>query len=318
MEQAEKESPLIEHVRAEPLHERLVAAMLRVVLRATLLSTFRADRPVADQRRLLERWSRLTLPPRGVRFERGECGGVPGEFVTAVAAAAPSRGLLYLHGGAYCVGSPRTHRAITGALARATGAVVFAADYRLAPEHPFPAAVDDAAAALAGLADRCGGASRVAIGGDSAGGGLAVATCLRLRERSTPLPAAVVAYSPWVDLAPVDRGAPPKGEVMLSTAWVAAGARHYLADTDPREPLASPVHAYLAGLPPVLLQVGTDELLYADSQRLHAALLAAGVHSELQVFPRRWHVFQANAGVLADADRAVAQTAQFLGERWRD
>ncbi|HET9694170.1 MAG TPA: alpha/beta hydrolase, partial [Steroidobacteraceae bacterium] len=135
-----------------PLIERIVAAVLRRTLQATLLPTFRPDRPIAEQRRRLQRFTRLTLRPRGVRFEPELCGGVPGEFVRSRAAPdTASPAILYLHGGAYCVGSPVTHRSISGALARLTGATVFVADYRLAPEHPCPAALDDAIAAYLGL-----------------------------------------------------------------------------------------------------------------------------------------------------------------------
>jgi acetyl esterase/lipase len=299
----------------EPFGERMVAAGLRLILRATLLRTLRQGRPVAQQRRRLALLARLSLPPRGVGFEAGECGGVAGEFVRAAGQATP-KAVLYLHGGAYCVGSPATHRAISGTLARLTGATVFVADYRLAPEHPFPAALDDALAAYRGLLQAGFDARAVAIAGDSAGGGLALATVLRLRELGERLPAAVAVFSPWVDLGTPDRGPVPRGEVMISPPWMAECAAHYLAGRAATEPLASPIHADLAGLPPVLVQVGSDEVMLADSHRLHRALDAARVPCELQEYPRRWHVFQANAGMLADADRALAQVSLFLRRHW--
>ncbi|HEX9208402.1 MAG TPA: alpha/beta hydrolase [Steroidobacteraceae bacterium] len=299
----------------ESLGQRLIAAVLRFTLRATLLRTFRAGRPIPEQRRGLERLSRLTLPPRGVRFEPANCGGVRGEYARAAGVTQPTA-VLYLHGGAYCVGSPATHRAISGTLARLTGATVFVADYRLAPEHPFPAALDDAVAAYRGLLQAGFEPGSVAIAGDSAGGGLALATALRLRELGERLPAALVAFSPWVDLGTPDRGPVPRGEVMISPPWVAECAAHYLAGRDAREPLASPLFADLSGLPATLVQVGTDEVLLSDSRRLRSALEAARVPCELQEYPRRWHVFQANAGVLADADRALAAVARFLRARW--
>jgi acetyl esterase/lipase len=300
---------------AEPLGERLVATILRATLRATLLRAFRAGRPITQQRRQLALVTRLLPPPRGVKFEAGACGGVTGEFVRAVGQATPTA-LLYLHGGAYCVGSPATHRSISGTLARLTGASVFVADYRLAPEHPFPAALDDAVAAYRGLLQAGFAARSIAIAGDSAGGGLALATALRLRELGERLPAALAVFSPWVDLGTPDRGPAPRGEVMISSPWVAECAAYYLAGRAATEPLASPIHADLAGLPPVLVQVGSDELLLADSRRLQSALEAARVSCELQEYPRRWHVFQANAGMLADAGRALAQVDLFLRRRW--
>jgi acetyl esterase/lipase len=294
--------------------ERVVAGVLRKVLAAALLPTFRAQRPIESQRRRLEKISALTLAPRA-RYTPAEYGGVRGESVTARTSGEPDRAILYLHGGAFCVGSPRTHRAITGTLARLTGAQVFAADYRLAPEHPFPAALDDALAAYRGLLERGYAAQRVALVGDSAGGGLALSSAIRLRELGAPLPAALVAFSPWVDLG-AERDVVPHGEVMISPPWVAECARLYLAGRDVHDPLASPIYADVRGLPPTLLQVGTDEVLLSDSQRMRDALQAAGVTVGYQEYPRRWHVFQANAGMLADADRALAAVAGFLRERW--
>jgi acetyl esterase/lipase len=300
---------------AETPLERLVAAVLRGTLRAALLPTFRPGRPIPEQRRRLALITRLTLPARGVDFTATTCGGVPGDFAQTRGLAGTRDTILYLHGGAYCVGSPATHRAITSHIARRTAARVFVADYRLAPEHPFPAAVDDAVAAYLALLRDGGSSQRIAIIGDSAGGGLALATALRLRELGEPLPAALVLFSPWGDLGDPDRGVEPAGEAMLSRAWTAECARLYLDGRDSGDPLASPINGDLRGMPPTLVQVGQDELLLADSRRLHSALAAAGVPVELQEYPRRWHVFQVNAGVLADADRALESVAGFLRER---
>jgi acetyl esterase/lipase len=243
-------------------------------------------------------------------------GGVPGERVTARETGAPAGSVLYLHGGAYCVGAPATHRSITTRLARLAAASVFAVDYRLAPEHSYPAAVDDAVAAYRGLLAEGWGPDRIAVAGDSAGGGLALATLLRLRELGEPLPAALFVFSPWVDLGRPDRGPMPAGEVMISLPWVNQCAALYLAGRDPTDPFASPIHGDLRGLPPVLIQVGEDEILLADSRRLHEALAAVEVDVTLQEYPRRWHVFQSNAGVLADADGALEAAAAFIRERW--
>ena len=302
-------------ISSEGRFERLIAAVLRAALRAILLPTFRAGRPVSEQRRRLELVTHLTLPARGVDFTTAHCGGVPGEFAQTRGLSITQGTVLYLHGGAYCVGSPATHRAITSHLARRTSCRVFVADYRLAPEHPFPAAVDDAVAAYRGLLRDGGSPQRIALIGDSAGGGLALATVLRLRELGEPLPAALVLFSPWVDLGTPDRGVEPAGETMLSRAWTAECARLYLAGRDSGDPLASPINGDLRGLPPTLVQAGQDELLLPDARRLQSALVTAGVPVELQEYPRRWHVFQVNAGVLADADRALESVARFLDER---
>lgn len=292
--------------------QRLIAGALRIVLRLSIGATFRPDLPVARQRRRLLKVTRLTLPPRGTRFSAATSGGIRGEWVTARGHEHATLTVLYLHGGGYCTGSPATHRAITGHLAVRCAARVFAADYRLAPEHPFPAAVDDAVAAYRGLLDDGTAARDLVIAGDSAGGGLTVATALRLRELALPLPRALVLFSPWVDLALGRQPPAPPGEVMLTWAWVAQCARAYVARSDARHPLISPVHADPAGLPPTLVQVGTDEILLDDSRRLRERLQSAGVAVDYEEYPRRWHVFQANAGLLADADRAIDSVARFI------
>jgi epsilon-lactone hydrolase len=303
-------------ISSEGWFERLIAAALRAVLRATLRPTFRAGRPIPEQRRRLELITRLTLPARGVAYTAANCGGVPGEFVRARGVAEGSGAILYLHGGAYCVGSHVTHRSVTSHLARRTGASIFVADYRLAPEHPCPVAIDDALAAYRGLREHGWAPSQIAFVGDSAGGGLTLATALKLRELEEALPAALVVFSPWVDLGHPDRGTPPPGEIMISLPWVQECARLYLAGRNACDPLASPIHGDLRGLPPTLIQVGQDEILVQDSRRLHAALVAANVPAQLEEYPRRWHVFQANAGVLADADRALESVAGFLRQHW--
>jgi len=296
----------------ESLGQRLIAGALRSVLRLTIGATFRADLPVERQRSRLRKVTRLTLPPRGAKFSADGCGGIRGEWATARGHEQPTLTFLYLHGGGYCTGSPATHRAITGHLATRCGARVFAADYRLAPEHAYPAAVDDAVAAYRGLIAARTAPRDIVIGGDSAGGGLTVAAALRLRELALPLPRALVLFSPWVDLSLEQLPPAPPGEVMLTLPWITQCARAYVARSDVHHPLISPVNADLAGLPPTLIQVGTDEILLGDSRRLRERLQAAGVAVSYEEFPRRWHVFQANAGVLADADRAIDAVARFI------
>jgi acetyl esterase/lipase len=292
--------------------QRVVAGVLRSVLRTAFAHTFDPDLPVTKQRARLEGLARLTLPPRGAEFSAGRSGGVAGTWVRVRGRDDGPTTILYLHGGGYCTGSPRTHRALTGHLAANCAARVFAADYRLAPEHPFPAAVDDAVTACRGLLDAGTVPGALVIAGDSAGGGLSVATALRLRELGLPQPRALVLFSPWVDLTLSATGPEPAGEVMLTLPWVRQCATAYLGGRDAREPLASPVAADLRGLPRTLIQVGSDELLLDDARRLRHALQCADVGVRLEEYPARWHVFQANAGVLADADRALRSVARFL------
>ncbi len=298
-----------------PVGQRLIAGMLRAALRLLRRWALRADLPISTQRRRMARVSGWMRVPRDARYQATVCGGIPGESVVARDAASSERAVLYLHGGGYCVGSPASHRVITRDLAVRGGARVFAADYRLAPEAPFPAAIEDAVAAWRGLLAEGFRPERSVIAGDSAGGGLAVAAALRLRELGLPMPAALVLFSPWVDLALDGLGEPRRGEVTLSRSWIAACAGAYLGGAPAGDPLASPVGADMRGLPPTLIQAGADELLLADARRLHEAMSAAGVDVELQVYEGCWHVFQLHAGMLADADRAMAATTAFIASR---
>ncbi|MBK9573930.1 MAG: FAD-dependent oxidoreductase [Rhodoferax sp.] len=297
--------------------QAVIAALLRWSLKLLLKPVFSPRCSIDFQRRCLRWLSHTTLVARDVGIEPGQAGGVPGEWLRRRHAPAVRPGVvLYLHGGAYCVGSPATHRALTSRLCWNTGLPVFALDYRLAPEHPFPAALDDALAAYTELASL----GPVVLAGDSAGGGLALATAIALRDQGAVAPAALVLLSPWVDMAPDGTPATePPGEAMLSIAWANACAAHYLgsaarsaaADATLASPLLSPIRADLRGLPSCLIQAGTDELLHDQSLALHAALQAAGVSSRCEITQDRWHVFQMHGGALRSADEALVRIAQF-------
>ena len=314
------------------LLETLLAALLRGALKRLLKPVFSPRFSIGLQRRWLRGLSRITPSTKGVSIEAGRVGGVPGEWLRPTRAPnAPPGVVLYLHGGAFCIGSPATHRALTTRLALVTGLPVFALDYRLAPEHRYPAGLDDALAAYQALSaegdgegdSQADGQRRrraVILAGDSAGGGLALSAALALRDRGQPLPAALVLLSPWVDLAMRDAPATePPGEAMLSVAWAHACAAHYLGDTASADalkasPLVSPLFADLHGLPPTLIQVGTDELLHGQALQLEAALQGAGVAARCEVTAGRWHVFQTHAGVLPSADEALERIARFVME----
>jgi acetyl esterase/lipase len=297
------------------MRERLTAAFLRAALRTLVKPALSPKVPIVRQRRRLEKLARLIGSSNQVQLEAASAGGVNGEWMRPrrsadAAATADSRGaILYLHGGGYCVGSPRTHRALTSRLVRATGLSVFAADYRLAPEHPFPCALDDAVAACRALMQ----AGPVVIAGDSAGGGLALAVAVDLRRQQIGSAAALVLFSPWADLTlSAITGDAAKEEVMLSTAWLTDCARHYLAGESVSAPLASPVLADLRGLPPTLIQAGADELLRSDAVRVADALVAAGVTTQCEIVPGQWHTFQLHAGILPVANAAIARAARFI------
>ena len=219
-------------------------------------------------------------------------GGINGEWLRPATGVAAGT-LLYLHGGGYIACSPETHRPITCGLAR-RGFDVFAPDYRLAPEHPFPAAVDDAVAAYRGLLARGIPPERIVVAGDSAGGGLALALMLSLRDAGDALPRAAVLFSPWTDLAGTGETlrSNAKRDAMFPGEKIEQAAEPYLAEADPRTPLASPLYAELAGLPPMLIHVGSYEVLLDDSRRLAERARAAGTPITLQTWPVVPHVWQ--------------------------
>lgn len=299
--------------RPEGLLEHLLAGVLRSTLRALLKPVFSPRWSIGFQRRWLRLLSRTTLVPRSVRITTDMVGGVPGEWLRHGDAPPVRAGsLLYLHGGAYCVGSPATHRALTARLAQGAGVPVFVADYRLAPEHRFPAALDDALAAYRAL--RMLGP--VVVAGDSAGGGLALSLALALREAGEAPPAGLLLLSPWADMAPGIVPEEPPGEAMLSAAWAQACAAHCLGPTpDARAWMCSPLKADLSGLPPVQIQAGTDEMLHGQALALHDALRSAGVDSHCDITEHRWHVFQLHGGALRSADAAIDRLTRFARQR---
>ncbi|AKA01344.1 alpha/beta hydrolase [Streptomyces noursei ZPM] len=235
--------------------------------------------------------------------------------------AGPDAGtILYFHGGGWVFGSPETALSLTGNLVARTGLAAYSLDYRLAPEHPFPAAIEDGLSAYRALLDRGEDPSAIVVAGDSAGGGLAVTTCLAARDAGLPLPAALLAFSPGTDATRTGASMDTKEDIdpiFTRAALEHTGAMH-LAGADPRQPLLSPaVHADLTGLPPMLIQVGTNEMLLDDSTRLAARASAAGVDVILDVTADVPHVFQSFAGVLDEADEALDRAALFLRQRIR-
>jgi monoterpene epsilon-lactone hydrolase len=252
-----------------------------------------------------------------VRAEQG--GALNGEWIEPIAPdqAARRRCILYFHGGAYIAMSARTHRSITSRLAGWSDARVFALNYRLAPEHPFPAALDDALAAYRALIATGISPSRIVVAGDSAGGGLALALLLAERDAVEPLPAAAVLFSPWTDLAATGGSliANSATDALFVGSWVASIARHYLAGAQPTNPLVSPVYADLTGLPPLLIQVSDNEVLLDDSCRIAEHAVRDGVEATLQLWPGVPHGWQIFAPILPEARAALRGAAAFIRTR---
>ena len=251
--------------------------------------------------------------PNGTRCEPVAGVGVPAEWIEGPEADR-ERVLLYLHGGGYAIGSIATHRGLASRIAQAAGIRALIIDYRLAPEHPFPAAVDDATAAYRFLLDRGIAAERIAIGGDSAGGGLTFATLVALRDAGAPLPAAAIALSPWVDLEGTGQSMTTKADVdpMVAPEGLRQMAKLYLDGADPKTPTAAPLHADLAGLPPIYVQVGTAETLLDDAIRIAERARQAGVAIEVEPFEDLIHVFQAFAPFVPEALDAIEKLGAFV------
>jgi epsilon-lactone hydrolase len=257
-------------------------------------------------------WAKLA-PGWRIRTERGA--SLNGEWIEPIAPDHPAHGrcIVYLHGGAYIAMSARTHRSVTSRLAAGADARLFALDYRLAPEHPFPAALEDALAAWHALSEDMP-PSGIAVAGDSAGGGLALALLVALRDAHEQLPAAAVLFSPWTDLAAtgnsiVDNDA---SDPLFFGAWVAPMARHYLGDTPATDPLASPVYADLTGLPPLLIQVGDSEVLLDDSRRVAENARRSGVNVTMEIWPGVPHAWQVFAPILPEGRAALGRAGAFI------
>ncbi|MFE2887195.1 alpha/beta hydrolase [Streptomyces graminifolii] len=252
--------------------------------------------------------------PDDVRTRSVELGSVPAVEVRAGAAAPTGVTVLYFHGGAYAIGSAAASVGLVSEIARRTAATALSVDYRLAPEHPFPAAVDDALTAYRALLDRGVRAASIAVTGESAGGGLALALLLAIRDAGLPQPSSVTVLSPWADLTQSGATMASRAEAdpALTPEALEIRAADYLAGADPRTALASPLFAELRGLPPLLIQAGGREILLDDALRLAARAARADVPVTLQTFPGAPHVFQGFAPLVDEAARALDHVAAFI------
>ena len=267
---------------------------------------------IAQRRRDIDARGREFGLPNDVTVEKVSAGGVPAEW-TATPGADRGSAILYLHGGGYVIGSLDSHRHVAAEAGRASGVRSLAIDYRMAPEHPFPAAVEDALAAYRFLLDSGIKPGRICIAGDSAGGGLVVATMLAIRGAALPQPACGWCISPWVDLACT--GAAwwtTQARSHRAKAGILEMAGTYLAGADPKSPLASPVYGDLRGLPPLLIQVGSVETLLDDALMLARVAALADVYVDLQIWPEMIHVWHQFHPRLAAGRRAIAAAGTFI------
>ena len=268
---------------------------------------------VAEQRIIFEEMMAAIPVPADVTTSSGSLGGI-GVVNIEAAGADHAKVIFYLHGGAYAIGTAASSVGLASDLARRAGARLVTVDYRLAPEHPHPAAIDDAVAAYRGLLDSGVAASAIAIAGESAGAGLAAATLVALKHVGLPQPSGAVLMSPWADLTL--SGESISGKAAVDPALTPQGLRRravdYVAGGDRRAELVSPIFADLTGLPPLLIQAGSHEILLDDATRLAARAAAADVAVRLEVTPGVPHVFQGFAAMLDEGDAALTSAGEFL------
>ncbi|GEO99305.1 alpha/beta hydrolase [Methylobacterium haplocladii] len=282
------------------------------LIRARLAAHPRRADLAARRERIDDLGAGYVLPP-DVVVEPVSAHGVPAEW-TRTPAASGGRVVLFLHGGGYVSGSLTSHRHMIAQAGREAEARTLALDYRLAPEHPFPAALEDALAGYRFLLDANVAPTQIALAGESAGGGLALATVLSLREAGLPLPGCLWLSSPWTDLALIGASMEAKAAVdpLLSRTYLTELANLYLDGADARDPLVSPIYADLTGVPPMLIQVGSAETLLDDSIRLAAAAGAVDVSVRLAIWPHMihaWHLFYQE---VADGRRSLAEAGAFI------
>lgn len=284
------------------------------VTRRTMKKKLGASGSVPKEREMLEKMSGLMSrrtpgPPATIN-------GVPGEWQYPQTGDG-GRTILYLHGGGYVLGSPLSHRDMVGGIADAAHARAFIADYRLGPEHPFPAAVEDAVAAYKGLLDEGFDPAKICIAGDSAGGGLTVAALVSIRDQKLPLPAAGICISPWADLTCSSGSMTSMADAdpLLRPAALKWMGDLYLNGQDPKLPLASPIFADLKGLPPLLIQVGTEEALYDDAITLSRVAQAAGVDATLEVWEGMMHVWHLMAKLIPEGKQAMQIIGAFVAAK---
>ena len=271
------------------------------------------EAPLERYRALMKHQERFFKPPRDVVIQPVMAGEVPGEWLVPPHASTQSV-ILYLHGGAWTLGWTNIHRRMVAYLCRAAGSRALAVDYRLAPEHPFPAPLEDCLSAYRWLLKNGTLPQDIVMAGDSAGGNLTLATLISLRDAGDPLPAAAVCISPATDLEGTGESFRTKKDPTQTPEFVLAMIRHYAGGQDLRSPLISPLYGDLRGLPPLLVHAGSDEMLLSDATRLADAAKAAGVEVDLVVWPSMWHVWHLLAPSLPEARQAIEAVGAFIRE----
>lgn len=287
--------------------------ILRAIIRYKTKGVDMARLPLRLHRKGIDRLEKMAKRPKGVSFEAIICDGIPAEWATPNNAKGKGV-ILYLHGGAYAMGSIATHRALSGNIAIASKTKCLTIDYRLAPENPYPCAIEDSIKAYKWILKQGIDASKIVIAGDSAGGGLAIATLLKLKDDKLPLPGAAVCLSPWLNLE--NNGASVKQlgkkDPMIDKPAMDVFALHYAPKKNLKDPLISPTHGNLEGLPPIYIQVSQSEILYDDTLSFEKKAKAAGVNIKVESWKNTVHVWQILAFFLPEAKKAIKKIGAYI------
>ena len=295
------------------LQSTVARTLIPLVRRSTIRPLWASKVPIVMTRRITGALLHNGWVPRAAKVSETQLGGIRTELILPKTGAG-DRIVFFVHGGGYVVCSPRTHRPLTSRLSLALNATTYVPHYRLAPEHVFPAGLNDVVAAYKGMLAKGINPANVTVMGDSAGGGLALAMTLALRDQQVALPGKLVLISPWTDLTLAGETLHSKNGIdpMLTLKWILAKTPLYAGLTDTAHPLISPLFADLSGLPPTLVQVGSEEILLSDSERLAERAAAVGWDLRLAVWQGMWHDFQMLGSLLPEADAAIADIAAFV------
>jgi len=287
--------------------------LLAWTIRTTLRPALSPKTPVKLQRFCSDAASAIVLGPRGYQTKKQNIAQVPTVHIQPKTTKS-GLGILYLHGGGYVVGSSKSHTKLAAQIGQAAQAQVWLAEYRLAPEHPSPAAIEDSIAVYKALLAQGQDPKKLVIAGDSAGGGLSLSTVIALRNAGLPLPAALVLLSPWVDLSLSGNTIKTHAaqDAMLSEDWLVWCAKNYCGPKSATDPTCSPLYADLTGLPPVLIHVGTEEVLLDDAKRLAEQAEKCGIPTTFKIYDKVGHVFQFHAGILKESDDSIKGIGQFI------
>jgi acetyl esterase/lipase len=290
----------------------------RILTKYLVAPNFNPNKTINEARRGMERLTKLAHLPAKTKVEKITFNSISAEWIYAYEAH-EDRVILFLHGGGYNTCSPNTHRELAARISKASGAKVLLPDYRLAPEHPFPSALDDATSTYRWLLDTGFAGENIAIAGDSAGGGLSLATAISLCDAGKPSPASIACISPWTDLEMSGNSIKTHADIdpMLNLQAMKIMALNYIGDSDPRSPLISPLYAELKGISPLLIHVGSDEMLLDDSTRIVEKAKSAGVDVTLVIYDQMWHVFHLNAALMPEGKKAIEELGSFIRKHFK-